>query len=170
MSSTPSQPPLTGSTARSRQPSEPGYRRPMVLVQADSFNRSRIQTVVAVAVTTNTNLASAPGNVLLPRRDTGLPQESVANVSQILTINKTALIERAGILFSLLLRRIEAGLRLVLDLWGNETKSESPSASVRRFAGLVLPPSYCLRPAWSNFRRRGGESRPLMACRGTSQR
>lgn len=96
--------------------SEPGYRRPMVLVQADSFNRSRIQTVVAVAVTTNTNLASAPGNVRLPRRDTGLPQESVANVSQILTINKTALIERAGILSSLLLRRIEAGLRLVLDL------------------------------------------------------
>jgi mRNA interferase MazF len=96
--------------------SEPGYRRPMVVVQADSFNRSRIQTVVAVVVTTNTNLASAPGNVLLPRRDTGLPRESVANVSQLLTINKAALTERAGVLSSALLRRIEAGLRLVLDL------------------------------------------------------
>jgi mRNA interferase MazF len=96
--------------------SEPGWRRPMVLVQADSFNRSRIQTVVAVAVTTNTNLAGAPGNVRLPRRDTGLAQDSVANVSQILTIDKAALVERAGTLSSPLLRRIEAGLRLVLDL------------------------------------------------------
>lgn len=96
--------------------SEPGYRRPMVLVQADTFNRSRIQTVVAVAVTTNTNLEAAPGNVRLPRRDTGLPRDSVANVSQILTLDKTALLERAGILPSPLLRRIEAGLRLVLNL------------------------------------------------------
>jgi mRNA interferase MazF len=96
--------------------SEPGYRRPMVVVQADSFNRSRIETVVAVVVTTNANLASAPGNVRLPRRDTGLRQDSVANVSQILTISKSALLERAGILPSSLLRRLEAGLRLVLDL------------------------------------------------------
>jgi mRNA interferase MazF len=96
--------------------SEPGYRRPMVLVQADSFNRSAIQTVVAVVVTTNADLATAPGNVRLPRRDTGLPRDSVANVSQILTVDKAALIERAGILPAPLLRRLEAGLRLVLDL------------------------------------------------------
>jgi mRNA interferase MazF len=96
--------------------SEPGYRRPMVLVQADSFNRSAIQTVVAVVVTTNADLAAAPGNVRLPRRDTGLPRDSVANVSQTLTVDKAALVERAGILPAPLLRHLEAGLRLVLDL------------------------------------------------------
>jgi len=96
--------------------SEPGYRRPMVLVQADSFNRSQIQTTIAVVVSTNATLADAPGNVRLPRRATGLPRDSVANVSQLLTINRSALIERAGILPSPLLRQIEAGLRLVMDL------------------------------------------------------
>jgi mRNA interferase MazF len=88
----------------------------MVVIQADSFNRSRIQTVIAVALTTNASLGVLPGNVRLPKRDTGLPQDSVANVSQVVTVDKSLLFERAGVLPSSLLRKLEAGLRLVLDL------------------------------------------------------
>ena len=70
--------------------SEPGYRRPVVVVQADAFNRSRIGTVVVVAVTSNLDRAAAPGNVRLSRRDSRLPRESVANVSHVLTLDRGA--------------------------------------------------------------------------------
>lgn len=63
--------------------SEPGYRRPILIVQDDTFNQSRIQTVIAIAITSNLRLAEAPGHVFLPRGVTGLPQDSVANVSQV---------------------------------------------------------------------------------------
>lgn len=96
--------------------SEPGYRRPLVIVQADSFNQSGIRTVLGVALTTNLRLADAPGNVPLTARQTGLPKDSVANVSQIVTANKSLLTERVGVLAPALLERIEEGLRLVLDL------------------------------------------------------
>ncbi len=96
--------------------SEPGYRRPFLIVQSDHFNRSRIQTVVAVAITSNLRLANAPGNVLLARRVTGLPRDSVANVSQIVTLDERFLSERAGRIPDTLLRRVEQGLRLVLGL------------------------------------------------------
>lgn len=96
--------------------SEPGYRRPVVIVQADSFNQSGIRTVIGVALTTNLRLADAPGNVLLASRRTGLPKDCVANVSQVITVDRRALTERVGTLPAGLLERIEAGLRLVLDL------------------------------------------------------
>ena len=68
--------------------SEPRYRRPVLVVQADSFNRSRIQTAIVAVISTNLELADAPGNVLLPARSTGLPRDSVVNVSQLLTLDQ----------------------------------------------------------------------------------
>jgi mRNA interferase MazF len=74
--------------------SAPGYRRPVVVVQGDAFNRSRINTVVCVVLTSNLAWADAPGNVLLPSGITGLPKDSVANISQIVTLDKGSLVER----------------------------------------------------------------------------
>ena len=96
--------------------SEPGYRRPVLVVQSDDFNRSRIATVIALVITSNTKLAQAPGNVYLPQKLTGLPKDSVANVSQIVTVDKNFLIERVGTLPSNLMEEIERGLHLVLHL------------------------------------------------------
>jgi mRNA interferase MazF len=96
--------------------SEPGYRRPVVIVQADSFNQSRIRTVVTVALMSNLGLAEAPGNVLLSSRQTGLPRDCVANVSQVATLDRGFLTEQIGGVPDLLLQKIEKGLRLVLDL------------------------------------------------------
>ena len=96
--------------------SGPGYRRPVLIVQTDEFNASRIRTVVVVALTTNLKLAAARGNLLCGRRETGLPKDSVVNVSQVLTIDKSLLVERAGHLSDRLFQQIEEGLRLVLGL------------------------------------------------------
>ena len=96
--------------------SEPGCRRPVLIVQANDFNRSRIRTVLAVALTSNTALARAPGNVPLPPGSAGLERESVVNVSQVLTIDRRFLVERAGRVSASRLRQTEAGLRLVLAL------------------------------------------------------
>ena len=96
--------------------SEPGYRRPLVIVQSDDFNRSDIRTVLAVVLTTNLRLADAPGNLLLSKRETGLPKDSVANVSQLFTTDKYFLTEKVGSLSSMAMSRIEEGLRLILDL------------------------------------------------------
>lgn len=96
--------------------SSPGYKRPIVVIQSDHFNRSRINTIIAVTVTSNTRLANAPGNVFLPKSHTSLPQDSVANVSQLITVYKTFLTQRIVTLPNRYLRRIEDGLRLVLAL------------------------------------------------------
>ena len=96
--------------------SEPGYRRPVLVVQSDAFNRSRIATVVAVVLTSNLKLAQAPGNVLLPRKSTALAKDSVANVSQVITIDKSFLTEQIGRLPAYLLTEVEDGLRLVMSL------------------------------------------------------
>ncbi len=96
--------------------SEPGYRRPVVVLQADSFNSSQIRTVIAVGLTTNLNRAGAPGNVLLLSRQTRLPKDCVANISQLITVDKSDLLEWVGPLPSQLLQRIEDGLPLILDL------------------------------------------------------
>ena len=76
--------------------SAPGFRRPVLIVQGDALNRSRIATVVCVPLTSNLRWAGAPGNVALFERDTGLPKESVANVSQVVTLDKSALSEKVG--------------------------------------------------------------------------
>jgi mRNA interferase MazF len=101
--------------------SEPGYRRPVLIVQSDDFNRSRIATVIAVVITSNTRLVNAPGNVFLPsltmsQRLTGLPKDSVANISQVITIDKNFLTDRVDTLPMYVFEQIEEGLRLVLML------------------------------------------------------
>ena len=87
-----------------------------MIVQADAFNRSRIATTIAVALTSNLALVDAPGNVLVPKRASGLPKDSVANVSQVVTVDRDALTERVGKLAPELLSSVEAGLRLVLSV------------------------------------------------------
>lgn len=94
--------------------SAPGFRRPVLVVQADSFNRSRISTIVCVPLTTNMRLAEAPGNVALDTASTGLPKESVANVSQIVTLDRTQLTERAGVLSEAKLELVLYGIDVVL--------------------------------------------------------
>jgi mRNA interferase MazF len=95
---------------------EPGYRRPVLVVQADAFNRSRLQTTIAVVLTSNLRLVDAPGNVLVPKAASGLPKDSVANVSQIVTLDRDFLTERTAKLPARLLAAVDAGLKLVLDL------------------------------------------------------
>ena len=97
--------------------SEPGFRRPLLIIQIDEFNRSIIRTIMVVVLTTNLRLANAPGNVLLKSAMTGLPKDSVANVSQVLTVDKSFLTEKVGKLRKAELQKIETGLRLLLGLW-----------------------------------------------------
>ncbi|MEL6261695.1 MAG: type II toxin-antitoxin system PemK/MazF family toxin [Cyanobacteria bacterium J06659_2] len=96
--------------------SEPGYRRPVLVIQDDTFTQSRISTVIVVIITSNTQLAQAPGNVLLPHGVSGLPRDSVVNVSQILTLDKTFLVECIGSIPDYLQEEIDEGLRMVLYL------------------------------------------------------
>lgn len=96
--------------------SEPGYRRPVLVVSSDDFNRSRIQTVLAAALTTNLRLAEAPGNIFVTSEETGLPRDSVVNVSQVVTLHKSLLAGRAGRLGARTLLAVEDGLRMVLAL------------------------------------------------------
>ena len=94
--------------------SAPGYRRPVVVVQGDSFNRSSLRTVVAVPLTSILRWAAAPGNVRLASRSTGLTRDSVANVSQLVALDKSILTERVGKLSSTKLDLILAGIDTVL--------------------------------------------------------
>ena len=94
--------------------SEPGYRRPVLIVQGDGLNFSQIATVVCVPLTSNLGWAEAPGNVLLRARSTGLPKDSVANVSQVVTIDRGQLIELAGRISKAQLEDVLAGLDVVL--------------------------------------------------------
>ena len=94
--------------------SGPGFRRPVAVVQGDAFNASRLATVVVVPLTSNLRWASAPGNVLLAATRTGLPRDSVANVSQIVAIDRALLTERVGHLSGNDLELVLAGIDLVL--------------------------------------------------------
>lgn len=94
--------------------SGPGFRRPVVVVQGDALNRSRIATAVCVPLTSNLRWANAPGNVGLPARLTGLPQDSVANVSQILTLDRDLLTERVGKLPRAKLELLFNGIDVIL--------------------------------------------------------
>lgn len=96
--------------------SAPGYRRPVLVIQSDAFNRSRLATVTVVALTANLRLLDAPGNVLIPLQHSKLPRDSVANVSQVLTLDRTRLTERVRRLPARLLTQVDAGLRLALGL------------------------------------------------------
>lgn len=94
--------------------SGPGFRRPVAVVQGNPLNRSRIATVVCVPLTSNTTWAAAPGNVLLSARMTGLPKDSVANVSQVVALDRSLLTERAGRLGSKQLAQVLHGIDVVL--------------------------------------------------------
>lgn len=94
--------------------SEHAFRRPLLIIQSNGFNRSRIATTIAVVLTSNLRLAEAPGNVFVPAEDSGLPKDSVVNVSQVVTLDKTALTQRAGKLASRYIRAVNEGLKLVL--------------------------------------------------------
>jgi mRNA interferase MazF len=96
--------------------SGPGRRRPVLIVQSDAFNASRIQTVIAAVITSNLELAAAPGNLLLRRKDSKLPKDSVVNVSQLITLDKAFLTERIGRIPKRHTGAIDEGLRLVLGL------------------------------------------------------
>ncbi len=97
--------------------SEPGYRRPVLVVQSDPFNRSRLQTVVVVALSTNLGIAEAPGNVRLPKRQTDLPKDSVVNISQLFTLDRQFLTEYVGCLSPRWMEKVEIGLRHLLALY-----------------------------------------------------
>jgi mRNA interferase MazF len=93
--------------------SEPGYRRPVIVIQGDSINRSRISTVICVPLTSNMQWSDAPGNVSLSSKITGLPKDSVANVSQIITIDRNALVEPVGKLSLAKIELIFSGIDIV---------------------------------------------------------
>jgi mRNA interferase MazF len=96
--------------------SAPGYRRPVLIIQADWYNLSRLKTVIVVALSSHLVLADMPGNILLKAKDTGLPKDSVANVTQLVTLDKEDLLERVGEIEGMLMVMIENGIRQVLDL------------------------------------------------------
>jgi mRNA interferase MazF len=94
--------------------SGPGFRRPVLVAQGDALNRSRLGTVVCVPLTSNLKWADAPGNVLLPARSTGLQRDSVANVSQIVALDRSVLTERVGHVSRTQLALVLAGIDVVL--------------------------------------------------------
>ena len=96
--------------------SEPGFRRPVLVIQADSFNSSRIGTVVVAVITSNLHLAEAPGNVRLTQQQSNLTRESVVNVSQVITLDRGFLTEKVGQLVQAQMYKVDAGLRLALVL------------------------------------------------------
>ena len=95
---------------------EPGYRRPVVIVQSDEFNKSNISTVLVAAISSNVRLSEAPGNVFLKRRESGLSKDSIINVSQLLTLDRRYLTGKIGKLSSKCLMELDEGLRLVLSI------------------------------------------------------
>lgn len=101
-------PPATGSG--------PGYRRPVLVIQANAFNDSKISTVLVSIITSNIALAQAPGNIRISKSDSGLAKSSVVNVSQVLTVDRKILTKRVGALPGRTMDRVSEGLKLVLGL------------------------------------------------------
>jgi mRNA interferase MazF len=95
--------------------SRPAKRRPVLVISATAYNRSRLATVLAAVITSNTTLATMPGNVFLPASTTGLPRDSVVNVTALVTLNKTELTDHLGNAPLALLNEVDRGLRRVLD-------------------------------------------------------
>jgi mRNA interferase MazF len=96
--------------------SKPAKRRPVLVVSADPYNHSRLGTVLVTVITSNTRLAAMPGNVFLPASATGLPRDSVVNVTALVTLDKSDLRERVGTTPPMLMRDVDRGLRRVLGL------------------------------------------------------
>jgi mRNA interferase MazF len=96
--------------------SEPGFKRPVIILQSDVFTNTLLSTVIVVAITSNLCLAAAPGNVQLSTKNTGLSRESVANVSQVITMDKRFLTELIGEINPSTMHQIDNGIRLILSL------------------------------------------------------
>jgi mRNA interferase MazF len=96
--------------------SEPGYRRPVLIVQSNAFNQSAIRTIIVAVITSNLRLAVAPGNVMLRKRESRLAKDSVVNISQLVTLSRDFLVERVGRIPPTRIREVDGGLRLVLSL------------------------------------------------------
>jgi len=96
--------------------SSPGFRRPILIIQSDSFNQSKINTVIGLVITSNLRLADAPGNIFLSSKESGLPKDSVINISQIITVDKQFLTKFVKKLGPALVNEIESSVKLVLDL------------------------------------------------------
>lgn len=96
--------------------SSPGFDRPVVIVQSDKFNRTKLNTIIGAVITSNLDLAEMPGNVLIKKNQSELPKDSVVNVTQIITLDKSDLLEYAGTLSDKKMEQIDNGLRLVLSL------------------------------------------------------
>jgi mRNA interferase MazF len=96
--------------------SGPGFRRPVLIIQANPYNRSRIATVIVAVLTSNLSLAEAPGNVRVGKADSGLAKSSVVNVSQLFTVDRALLAERVRALPADAMQRVADGLRLALEL------------------------------------------------------
>lgn len=103
-------------TLRPPTGSEPGFRRPVLVVQSDDFNQSRINTVIVAILTSNLRLKAAPGNVFLAKRGTKLAKDSVANVSQVVTLDKSFLTKQISRVSAEQMKYVDEGLRLVLNL------------------------------------------------------
>ncbi len=95
--------------------SDPGYKHPHVVIQNNLFNRSQIRTVIVLALTSNLQRADAPGNVLLEKGEANLPKQSVVNVSQVFTVDKSQLDEYIGTLSLKRVREILSGIKLVIE-------------------------------------------------------
>ena len=98
------------------QGSGPGYRRPVVIIQSDSFNESRINTVIVAILTSNLNLAAAPGNIMIEQKVSMLSNDSIVNVSQVLTIDRSLLTQVVSKLPNRIMDTIDDGLRIVMNL------------------------------------------------------
>jgi mRNA interferase MazF len=96
--------------------SRPGKRRPVLVIQSDPFNASRLSTTLAAVITSNTGLAAMPGNVFLPATSSGLPKDSVVNVTALVTLDKADLDAETGWLPSALMNDVDRGLRRILGL------------------------------------------------------
>ena len=96
--------------------SEPGYKRPVLIIQSNSFNKSKINTIICAVITSNVSLAKAPGNIHLKKLESKLPKESVINVSQIITIDKSLLSKYVSTLNKEVIKKIEYGIKIVLDI------------------------------------------------------
>lgn len=96
--------------------SAPGYRRPVLIIQADIFNQTKLNTSIAVLITTNIDLGEMSGNVPLKKSQSGLPKDSIVNITQIFTLDKRLLLEYVSTISDRKMEQIDKGLRLVLEL------------------------------------------------------
>ncbi len=96
--------------------SEPGYRRPVLIIQSDDFNQSKINTVICLVITSNLKLADAPGNLLIKSQESNLSKDSVINVSRIITLDKSILSDCTGAIHEKTMKKVEIGVKLVLDI------------------------------------------------------